>query len=132
MSGKNCGPILVVDDDPDILEIVSLVLEGNGFRVVTARGGAEALRLLGTGDEAPGLILLDLMMPGIDGGQVLATMREQKRSTANVVVLSCAGDAAARAAGLGGVEYIPKPIDLDRLVHLAARFCEPSARAPSE
>lgn len=126
MNGKLGGPVLVVDDDPDILEIVSLVLEGSGFRVVTARGGAEALRVLGAGDEPPGLILLDLMMPGIDGGQVLAAMREQKRPTDNVVVLSGAGDVAARAAGLGGVAYIPKPIDLDHLVALAGRFCEPS------
>ena len=117
------GTVLVVDDDPDILEIVSLVLEGDGFRVVTARGGAEALRLLDAGDEPPGLILLDLMMPGVDGGQVLATMRAQRRSTANVVVLSGAGDAAAQAAGLAGVEYVAKPIALDRLLALARRFC---------
>lgn len=124
MNAKAGGPVLVVDDDVDILEIVSLVLEGSGFRVVTARGGAEALRLLERDEnDPPALILLDLMMPGLDGGQVLEAMRAQNRSTANVIVLSGAGDAAVRAAGLEGVEYVRKPIDLERLVALADRFC---------
>lgn len=119
----SAGAVLVVDDDPDILEIVEMVLEGNGFDVLVARGAAEGLRLLELSPVAPDVILLDLMMPGMNGTEFLAHMRETGRGRTHVVVLSGAGDAAVQAAKLGAVEYVPKPVDLDRLLATIRKFC---------
>ncbi|GIX06811.1 MAG: fused response regulator/phosphatase [Candidatus Poribacteria bacterium] len=109
--------ILVVDDEPDVLDLVELVLAPEGFEVLLAKDGLEAL------DQArsnrPELILLDLSMPGMDGFQVIEKLREDP-STASipVVMLTARAQISDKLRGLssGADDYITKPFDPDELV----------------
>ena len=109
--------ILVVDDDPDILQFVRLNLELDGFEVDLAGGGREALEKAAA--SPPDLMLLDVMMPEIDGLTVLRRMRSDP-PTANipVIVLTARSLAEDRVKGLdlGADDYITKPFDLEELI----------------
>jgi two-component system response regulator MprA len=117
------GPtILVVDDDVDIRDSMCLVLQHSGYRTVTAANGAEALRALSNGTSID-LILLDMMMPIMDGwgfrkAQVAATSFAQ----VPVVVLTGDGRAPAKAEAIGAAGYLKKPLDLDDLLAVVARY----------
>jgi DNA-binding response OmpR family regulator len=107
-------PILVVDDDPKIVSLVRMYLEREGFRVTTAADGRAALLAI---DEAPPrLIVLDLMLPELDGMTVMRRVRE--RSAVPVVMLSARGSAADRVYGIseGADDYLPKPFSPAELV----------------
>ena len=109
--------ILVVDDDPEIRDFVKANLEREGFEIEVAGSGAEALEL--AGERPPALVLLDVMMPGMDG---LTTLRHLRNDvpTANVpvVMLTAKPQAAERVKGLdlGADDYITKPFEIDELV----------------
>lgn len=109
--------ILVVDDDPDILQFVRLNLELDGFDVDLAGGGREALEMAAA--APPDLMLLDVMMPEIDGLTVLRRLRSDP-GTANipVIVLTARSLAEDRVKGLdlGADDYITKPFDLEELI----------------
>jgi DNA-binding response OmpR family regulator len=107
-------PILVVDDDPKIVSLVRTYLEREGFRVTTAGDGRAALSSI---EEAPPrLIVLDLMLPELDGMTVMRRVRE--RSAVPVVMLSARGSAADRVYGIseGADDYLPKPFSPAELV----------------
>ena len=114
--------ILVVDDDVDIRDATRLVLEHNGYRVVAASNGEEALRLLQDGPVD--LILLDMMMPVMDGW---GFRRSQPDGPAfvriPVIVLTGDGRASSKAAAIGAAGYLRKPLDLDDLLAMIARHC---------
>lgn len=117
-------PLLVVDDDAAIREIVQAVLEAEGYPVMTASDGAEALAHLRSGLR-PGMILLDLRMPGMDG----RAFREQQAAEPElaqipIVILSGDGD-APRVADSLGLEWLMKPVHLDQLLALVERHCAP-------
>jgi CheY-like chemotaxis protein len=102
--------ILVVDDEAFVRLYLEEVLADEGHDVLSARDGAEALRLLRTGGAAPNLILLDLMMPGMNGWE----FRKEQAADPGlaeipVVVVSGAGDVQAEAARLGVKGYVTKP-----------------------
>jgi CheY-like chemotaxis protein len=119
--------VLVVDDDDDIREILSSLLSRQGFRVITAADGGEAMERLQAG-ERPGLILLDLMMPHVSGEEFRARqLAEPNLAEIPVIVLSGAG-AIHEFAGKMSVEVIPKPIELSLLISTVKRFCTPGAR----
>lgn len=119
-----CHEVLVIDDDPDILESMTFVLESAGYRVSTATNGAEALDHL-RGNVAPCLILLDLMMPVMNGWQFRAEQsRDSKLAGIPVVVVTGAGHALQKAASLGVAGCLEKPVDLDELISVARRYCD--------
>jgi CheY-like chemotaxis protein len=113
---RGAKTILVVEDDVECLEAVKDALEGDGYAVVTAMHGLQGLQRLESG-PAPDLILLDLMMPVMDGWQFL---REQRRrptlAAVPVALLSGERDLAHRAGELHVAGYIRKPFDLDELL----------------
>lgn len=111
--------ILVVDDDAAIRDSLRELLTGEGYGVETAVDGQDALERLGS-MEPPGLILLDLKMPRMDGWQFLAR-RDGDSSRIPVVLLS--GMAFIRDAP-GVADFIAKPIRPDRLLECVRRFCE--------
>ena len=116
--------VLVVDDDPDILEAVSDILEGEGYRVARARHGGEALDRVAA--ERPALILLDLMMPVMDGVAFSQALRLRPAvQDVPIVVISADGN-RQRAAAVGAVGYLAKPFDIEALLAHVARI----ARAP--
>jgi two-component system, chemotaxis family, chemotaxis protein CheY len=119
--------VLVVDDDPDILEALSEILEAEGFEIRRARNGKEALERLEP--DAPQLILLDLMMPVMDGWEFAQRMRQRPPEIARIpiIVLSADRNVGSKAADLGAVGHLAKPFELNDLLELVRRSLEPVA-----
>ena len=103
------GEILIVDDEPSVVEVVALYLRREGFRVRTARDGAEAL--LALGGSRPALVILDVMLPHIDGLSILRRLRQSPALDVPVILLTARGGEADRIAGLdlGADDYVTKP-----------------------
>jgi CheY-like chemotaxis protein len=107
-------PILIIDDDPDIREAIALALETRGYRVVAASDGEEGLARL-RADDRPGLVLLDLMMPGMNGWDLCETIaRDPLLRDVPVVVFT--GNTRAANDPLPIVGFLKKPIDLETLL----------------
>jgi len=108
------APILVVDDDPKILQLVRMYLEREGFRVITAADGLAAVAAIR--ERGPRLVVLDVMLPNLDGFDVLRAARAG--STVAVLMLSARGSTADRISGIasGADDYLPKPFSPAELV----------------
>jgi DNA-binding response OmpR family regulator len=104
--------VLVVDDEPAILRVLSIKLRISGYDVVTASGGREALDLIDS--EYPDVMLLDVVMPGVDGFEVLQKVRAV--SDLPVIVFSARPENVHKALGLGANDFLSKPLDVDDLV----------------
>ncbi len=106
--------ILVVDDDPPSVKMVSFLLREEGYDVVTASSGEEALHKINT--EAPDLVILDVMMPRIDGLTLCRRIRQQ--SDLPVIMLSAKGETMDRVTGLeaGADDYLAKPFEPSELL----------------
>ena len=123
--------VLVVDDDKDIREAVGEILEDEGYPVALAKHGREALDYLSS-HEPPGLILLDLSMPVMDG----ATFRDEQRkdealASIPVVVFSASSPLSEKTLPLKPNGELAKPVDLDRLLAFVSRFCGSRTEEPS-
>lgn len=108
--------MLLVDDDADIRGMLAFTLDDHGFTVREAKDGAEAIAALE--ERAPDVMVLDLMMPDVDGFGVLEAMRERGLAPhTRVVILSCKVDKRDVEAGyeLGASDYVSKPFDPDGL-----------------
>jgi CheY-like chemotaxis protein len=137
IQAAGCKPILVVEDDQDIREVVALALDAMGYSAVLAADGLEAIDLLSSGLR-PSLILLDMMMPRMDGEAFLAAVRKNAE-TANIPIVLVSGHHAVRqrAAELHASGCLVKPIELDDLAAIVDRFVrgartEPQREAQSE
>lgn len=104
---------LVVDDDHDIAEMVRLALVDEGYEVVLATNGSEALDA--AGNEPFDVILLDMRMPVMDGWAFAQAYRNRLGQRVPVIVVTAARDAAARAAEIDADDYLAKPFSLDDL-----------------
>ena len=105
--GDSAGTILVVDDDPTVREVVSRYLTRDGHRVIERSNGTDGLQAALT--EDPDLVVLDLMMPGLDGLQVCRELRAH--SSVPVIMLTALGEESDRVVGLeyGADDYVTKP-----------------------
>jgi CheY-like chemotaxis protein len=119
--------VLLVEDHPDVRDMMSLALQFAGHRVVTAVNGQDALELLHK--ERPCVILLDLMMPVMDGWQFKAAL-EQNRAVSEVplIIISALTDVATR---IPAAAHLPKPVDIDRMLELVDHYCRAAAWAES-
>jgi DNA-binding response OmpR family regulator len=110
--------ILIVDDEQTTAQLIKMVLKKHGYRVVTAASGPEALRI--ADDLLPDLVLLDVVLPGMDGFQVCQYIRKNAR-TANIPVIIFTGlnrPADQRNAFLAGSDdYLTKPVKLAELIN---------------
>ena len=114
--------VLVVDDDPDVRGLLETYLELEGFDVLTATNGCDALARLR--HARPSVILLDLMMPVMDGVEFRRQQQEQPLiRDIPVVCLSARHDARQTAAALGLTDCVTKPFDLERLIGVLRRHC---------
>lgn len=114
--------VLVVDDEPTLLDLVSEVLQDEGYAVVTARDGRAALAAFAA--EPPALVLMDVMMPVMDGPTAYRAMRALPTDGAVPIVLTSAASNPARLdPGIDG--FLAKPYDLVRLLALVARLAGP-------
>jgi two-component system, cell cycle response regulator DivK len=111
--------ILVIEDNPVNMRLVRLILRTQGYTVCEAATGQDALNLLET--EMPGLILLDMQLPGMDGFTLAARLKGDPRTDAiplvAVTALAMKGD-AERVLAAGCDAYLPKPIDAKELIEV--------------
>ena len=113
--------VLIVEDDPDIREVLEEMLDAGGHRVTTATNGAEGLAALDR-VAAPAVILLDLMMPVMSGFAFLEELARRTDRRGDRVLLISANETVERAAQLPGVVgYVRKPFDLDEVLSLVER-----------
>jgi two-component system response regulator HydG len=120
------GRILVVDDDDAQLRLLSTVLGADGWSVLTARSGDEAARLLQEGEEAD-VVLSDLLMPGMDGKELLGLVRETRPEIPVIVMTAYASvDSAVELLHAGAFHYLAKPVKLPELQIVVRRALESS------
>jgi CheY-like chemotaxis protein len=108
--------VLIVDDDLDIREVLAETLEVRGFDVATAANGLDALRVLRSKSAQPSVILLDLMMPIMDGYGFLEERRLDPAIASIPLAIVTAGYGVDRDRLGNGVDIVPKPFDVPRLV----------------
>lgn len=129
------GDILIVDDEASVVEVVTLYLQRDGFRVRAARNGTDALLALQA--ERPALVILDVMLPHIDGLTLIRRMRENPTLDVPVIMLTARGREADRISGLdlGADDYVTKPFspaELVSRVKAVLRRAAGAARAAGE
>lgn len=113
--------IMIVDDDFDIRDALSQVLEDEGYGVLAAANGREALAMLRNG-QRPAIILLDLMMPVMNGWQFrVEQLGDPALADIPVVVISADGNISAKSEAIKPVGYLKKPIQLDALLAAVSR-----------
>lgn len=113
------APVLVVEDERTIRQGLQELLELEGYRVVAAEGGAQALAVLA--GERPSVVVLDLLMPDVSGADVVDEMqRDPRLQGVPVIMVSAVGQALAPMAGV--VEILQKPVDPTRLVDTVRRY----------
>jgi two-component system, chemotaxis family, chemotaxis protein CheY len=116
--------VLIVDDDVGIREALTMILEDEGYEVSSAANGQLALDWLVTHSSLPNLILLDLMMPIMNGWEFHTAMRKEGRfATIPVIVLSADSNMAQKAQSLQAQGYLAKPVDIELLLSTVNRYC---------
>jgi CheY-like chemotaxis protein len=118
-AARSCT-VLLVEDDIDVREAVTDTLQDAGYRVMAARHGQEALELLRNGGPRPCLILLDLMMPVMDGWQ-FRDLQSKDPALADIPVVALSAHGGLHA--LGAADHLRKPVQLRALMDVVARFC---------
>jgi signal transduction histidine kinase/CheY-like chemotaxis protein len=113
-------PVLVVDDDADTRQVLKRFLNRKGFPVECASSGEEGLRL--ARELHPMAIILDVMMPGMDGWAVLSTLKSEHEVKDIPVVMLTIVDDKNLGYALGATDYLIKPVDRDRLIEILAKF----------
>jgi len=128
MVARDEGPvaklILIVEDDLDVSRLLAEILEAEGYRTATAANGSEALNHLRKNSHYPDLILLDMMMPVMDGWK----FREEQQklpalASIPVLTVTADGDARGKAASIQAAGYLSKPLQIDSLLDEVERIC---------
>jgi len=120
--------VLLVEDEPAVRELAALVLRDEGYDVVEARDGLEALQVID--EQVPlsdhaAVVLLDLMLPKVSGLQVLERLQQTKDAAPPVVAMSASSVHLSQAAMAGADATLAKPFDLGSLLDVIARYCSP-------
>jgi DNA-binding response OmpR family regulator len=117
--GEELAPILVVDDDPGLRQVIQWALEEEGWLVQTAADGRQAV------EQArrfrPRLVVLDMGLPQLDGEQVAAALRQLHGELLPILVVTADGNAATKARRCGAQAHLGKPFDLDELCSAVRR-----------
>jgi CheY-like chemotaxis protein len=111
--------VLVVEDEPEVADLLRLTLESDGHEVIATRSGEEALRL--AREKHPDMISLDIRLPDLSGFEVLELLkRDAETADIPVVIISVVAD-SERGLKLGAIDYLTKPLDVDRLLEVIDR-----------
>ena len=131
MTSPGCDRrVLVVEDDRDIRDSILEVLEDNAYEPLTASNGKEALERLRDPGRRPCVILLDIMMPVMDGWSFRAAQTEDSElKTIPVVVLTAHASAAQTARQMHAAGFLRKPVELDALLAAIERHCSSGANS---
>ena len=122
--------ILLVEDEPAVRELTADILRDEGYDVVEARDGLEALQVIDEHvpfSEHAAVVLLDLMLPKVSGLQVLTHLRQTNDGATPVVAMSASGAHLSQAAMAGADATLAKPFDLGSLLDVIARYCSPQS-----
>jgi CheY-like chemotaxis protein len=120
--------VVVVDDDPQVCELLTRTLTREGLRVKTAQSGLEGLQLIR--ETRPQVIILDVMMPGMDGWAVLVQLKSDSALLDIPVIMLTIVDDKKMGYALGAADYMTKPIDRERLVVILKKHLSASSQAP--
>jgi CheY-like chemotaxis protein len=115
-------PVLIVEDDADLREMMAQLLSLEGFQAATVANGSEALQYLHNGRAKPDVILLDLMMPVMDGWE-FRRKQQADPAFADVPVIVLSALDQSRAADVQAEAFLKKPLDFDRLLQLVRQYC---------
>lgn len=116
--------ILVVEDDEDVREAIAVALEAEGYRVLSAENGRDALSILTSGAERPPcVVLLDLMMPVMSGVDLLDAMRDDEALKPIPVLILSAWEHEGQARRAPAQGFLRKPVELDVLLRSVAKYC---------
>jgi len=122
MSNKT---VLIIDDEPDFVDMIRMRLEANDYSVIEAYDGETGYEM--AKKDQPGMILLDIMMPKLDGFGTLRKLKgDAETERIDVVMLTAKGESMAifKAQGLGAADYLLKPCDADDLMATVQKFCQ--------
>ncbi len=119
--------VLVVDDDPDMVDLMLIVLEQAGYMARSARNGREALAAVA--ERVPGLVLLDMLMPVMNGWECAHELRSRYGNAVKIVVVTAAEHPRARAEEVGADDVLPKPFEMSNLLRVVARYVSSAGSA---
>lgn len=126
----NAGPVLVVEDEPSIRELLCDAFEQEGLEVVSASDGEQAVRIATA--RRPAVVILDMGLPLVDGGDVADAIRDAHGASVPFVVVTASRRIEDAAARIGAARYFTKPFDVPDLVRAVRAALEaPSARPAS-
>ena len=115
--------ILIIDDEPDFIEMIKMRLEANDYDVVSAPDGIQGVEV--AQEQKPNLILLDVMMPGWDGYETLRQLRKSPETKQTpVIMLTAKGESKSifKAQGMGSSDYLIKPCDAQELLSTVRKY----------
>jgi CheY-like chemotaxis protein len=119
MRSRRVARVLVVEDDPEVRQLMRVALEDDEREIVEAGDGLEALAQCKR--RAPGVVVLDLGLPQMSGQEFVAAYRQMPSHDAPIVVVSAVPDARRIAMDLGAAAFIPKPFSVDELAEVVQR-----------
>ena len=119
---SKCNDVLIVDDDMDMIEVIELVLHDAGYTTRSALNGQQALDAVAV--EMPALIVLDMLMPVMNGWQFARAFRARYGQAAPIVVATAAEHVERRRNGLDVADVLPKPFEVSDLLRLVARHVQ--------
>lgn len=117
---RQATTVLVIEDDRDLLDLMSEILESSGYAVIRAENGRVALASVA--EQMPHVILLDMRMPVMNGWEFAREFRARHDRRAPIVVVTAAADAETRAEDIGADDWIGKPFDIQVLLAAVARL----------
>lgn len=125
---SKAATVLIIDDDADIRQLLSILLQAHGYNTIDAADGAQALRQLKRGPR-PAVIILDLMMPHMDGEQFITRIRSGRLRQTPIIVMSGHNASTQKAAQLQAACCLIKPVELNDLLEAVRRL---AATAPGK
>ena len=119
---SKCNDVLIVDDDLDMIEVMELVLHDAGYRTRSALNGQQALEVVAA--DMPALIVLDMLMPVMNGWQFAQAFRSRYGRAVPIVVATAAEHIERRRNGLDVTDVLPKPFEVSDLLRLVSRHVQ--------
>lgn len=113
--------ILVIEDDVDIRNSLKVILEGEGYAVLTAENGFDAMEILKT-SKIPNLILLDMKMPVMNGWEFAIEFLSKHDHLSPIVVMTAAANAEKRAGEISAIGWLSKPFELDEMLKMVKKY----------
>jgi len=120
------GKILVIDDDPTARQLLTRILEDQGYQVITAESGEQGIALAKS--EKPTLITCDILMPNVDGWEVLQFLKDDPDTASIPVVMVSMIDDGKKGVALGAVEHLRKPVDREQLRKIVSRYVKTAGK----